>query len=255
MKGSNEDLFQAREFAELTGVTVRTLHHYDRLGLLKPSRYSHAGYRLYSESDVARLEQIVALKFIGFSLKEIKNILSRGSLDLAKALRQQREAITEKRQQLDLAIQAIERAEYVVETSKDPDWETFVKIIEVINMQSDMNWSKKYYSEEAQKEIEKRAATIPREVIEQAQRDWVILIKEVDTAVDGGEDPASEKSQALAARWSEMIKGFTGGNREIQSGLNKMYADKANWPASMPKPFSDEVQEFITKAMQSAATK
>ena len=255
MKGSNEDLFQAREFAELTGVTVRTLHHYDRLGLLKPSRYSHAGYRLYRESDVARLEQIVALKFIGFSLKEIKNILSRGSLDLAKALRQQREAITEKRLQLDLAIQAIERAEYVVGTSKDPGWETFVKIIEVINMQSDMNWSKKYYSEEAQKEIEKRAATIPREVIEQVQRDWAILIKEVDAAVAGVEDPASEKSQALAARWSEMIKGFTGGNREIQSGLNKMYADKANWPASMPKPFSDEVHEFITKAMQSAATK
>jgi DNA-binding transcriptional MerR regulator len=254
MKGSNEDSFQAREFAELTGVTVRTLHHYDRLGLLKPSRYSHVGYRLYSESDVARLEQIVALKFIGFSLKEIKNILSRGSLDLAKALRQQREAITEKRLQLDLAIQAIEQAEYVVGTSKDPGWETFVKIIEVINMQSDMNWSKKYYSEEAQKEIEKRAATIPREVIEQAQRDWAILIKEVDAAVAGGEDPASEKSHALAARWSEMIKGFTGGNREIQSGLNKMYADKANWPASMPKPFSDEVQEFITKAMRSAAT-
>ena len=100
MKSSSEKLFQAREFAELTGVTVRTLHHYDRLGLLKPSRHSRAGYRLYIESDVARLEQIIALKFIGFSLSEIRNILSRGSLDLASALRQQREAITEKRQQL-----------------------------------------------------------------------------------------------------------------------------------------------------------
>ena len=250
MKGSNESLFQAREFAELTKVTVRTLHHYDRLGLLKPSRYSRAGYRLYSESDVARLEQIVALKFIGFSLNEIKNILKHGSLDLAAALRQQREAITEKRQRLDLAIQAIERAEYVVGTSKDHGWETFVRIIEVINMQSDMNWSKKYYSEEAQKEIAQRAATIPREVIEQAQQDWAILIKEVDTAVAAGEDPASENSQALAARWSEMIKGFTGGKQEIQTGLNKMYADRNNWPASMPKPFSDEVQAFIIEAMK-----
>jgi DNA-binding transcriptional MerR regulator len=250
MKGSNENLFQAREFAELTGVTVRTLHHYDRLGLLKPSRYSRAGYRLYSESDVARLEQIVALKFIGFSLSEIKNILKRGSLDLAAALRQQREAITEKRQRLDLAIAAIERAEYVVGTSKDHGWETFVKIIEVINMQADMNWSQKYYSEEAQKEIEQRAATIPREVIEQAQRDWAILIKEVDAAVADGEDPASEKSQSLAARWAELIKGFTGGNQEIQTGLNKMYADRNNWPASMPKPFSDEVQAFIVEAMK-----
>ena len=117
-------------------------------------------------------------------------------------------------------------------------------------MQTDMNWSKKYYSEDAQKEIEQRAATIPREVIEQAQQDWAILIKEVDAAVAAGEDPASEKSQVLAARWSELIKGFTGGSQEIQTGLNKMYADRNNWPASMPKPFSDEVQAFIAEAIK-----
>lgn len=250
MKGSDEKLFQAREFAELTGVTVRTLHHYDRLGLLKPSRYSRAGYRLYREGDVARLEQIVALKFIGFSLSEITNILKRGPFDLKTTLRRQREAIMEKRQRLDIAIQAIQRAEYVIGTAKEPGWETFVKIIEVINMQNDMNWSKKYYSEEAQAEITKRAATIPREVIEQTQRDWATLIKEVETAVAAGEDPVSEKSQALAARWSELIKGFTGGNAEIQKGLNKMYADRNNWPSSMPKPFGNDVQAFIVEAMK-----
>ena len=69
-------------------------------------------------------------------------------------------------------------------------------------------------------------------------------------AVAAGENPASEKSQALAARWSELLRGFTGGNPEIQKGLNRMYADKANWPASMPKPFSDEVQAFIMEAMK-----
>jgi DNA-binding transcriptional MerR regulator len=249
MKDSNKTLFQAREFAKLTGVTVRTLHHYDRLGLLKPSRYTRAGYRLYSEQDFARLEQIVALKFIGFSLKQIRDILKRDSVDLATALRRQRQAIEEKRNRLDLAVQAIQRAEYVIGTNNEPGWETFVKIIEVINMQSNMDWSKKYYSDAAQREIEKRAATIPRDVIEQAQRDWMVLIKEVDAAVAEGEDPASAKAQALAARWSELLKGFTGGNTEIQAGLNKMYADRANWPASMPKPFSDEVQAFMFEAM------
>ena len=117
-------------------------------------------------------------------------------------------------------------------------------------MQSDMNWSKKYYSDEAQQEIEKRASTIPREVIEQAQRDWAVLIKEVESAVAAREDPASEKSQALVSRWSELIKGFTGGNQEIQQGLNKMYADRNNWPPSMPKPFGDDVQAFIAEAMK-----
>jgi DNA-binding transcriptional MerR regulator len=250
MNNNKEKLFQAREFASLTGVTVRTLHHYDRMGLLKPGRYTRAGYRLYSERDIARLEQIVALKFIGFSLKQIKDILSRNSFDLPAGLRCQREAIEEKRRRLDLAIQAIQRAEYVAGTSNEPGWDTFIKIIEVINMQDNMDWSKKYYSEEAQAEISKRAATIRREVIEQAQRDWVALIKEVDTAVAAGEDPAGENAQALATRWSELLKGFTGGNPEIQEGLNQMYADRANWPASMPKPFSDEVQTFMMNAIR-----
>ena len=250
MKSSGERFFKTREFARLSGVTVRALHHYDRLGLLKPDRYSQAGYRLYSEHDFARLEQIVALKFIGFSLKEIKNILNHGPADLVTALRQQRAAIEEKLRRLELAIQAIQRAEYVIAASDGSGWKSFAKIIEVINMQGNMDWSKKYYSEEAQKEIEKRAAAIPREVIDQAQRDWAILIKEVQAAVAIDEDPASQKSQALAVRWCELIQGFTGGNPEIQAGLNRMYADKANWPASMPKPFGDDVQAFITKAMQ-----
>ncbi|HYX31210.1 MAG TPA: MerR family transcriptional regulator, partial [Pyrinomonadaceae bacterium] len=220
-----------------------------RLGLLKPSRYSRSGYRLYRESDVARLEQIVALKFIGFSLNQIKDILRNGG-DFATTLRRQREAIEEKRKRLKQAVRAIQRAEYVVATNGAPSLEVFTKIIEVINMQSNMDWTKKYYSEEAQREIEKRAATVPRETIEQAQRDWPKLIKEVEAAVAANEDPASEKAQSLAARWSELVKGFTGGNPEIQKGLNKMYADRNNWPASMPKPFSDEVQAFIVEAMK-----
>ncbi len=119
MEEGNEKLFQAREFAAMTGVTVRTLHHYDRLGLLKPGRYTRAGYRLYIAGDFARLEQIVALKFIGFSLKEIKSILSGPSVDLATTLRRQREAISENRKRLDLAIRAIQRAEYLVAVDKD----------------------------------------------------------------------------------------------------------------------------------------
>jgi len=252
MNKRNEKLFKAREFAQLTGVTVRALHHYDRLGLLKPSRYSQAGYRLYRENDVARLEQIVALKFIGFSLKEITKILKGGPVDLATTLRRQREAIEEKCARLDLAIKAIQRAEYVVAVNGQPSWELLAKIIEVINMQGNMDWTRKYYSEEAQHEIEKRAATIPREVIEQGQRDWMTLIKEVEAAVTEKEDPASDRAQALATRWSELIKGFTGGNAEIQKGLNKMYADRNNWPASMPKPFGDQVQAFIVEAMRCA---
>ena len=71
MKPGTTKLYHAREFAELAGVTVRTLHYYDRLGLLQPSYRSDAQYRLYSQRDLAQLEQIVVLKFLGLPLKSI----------------------------------------------------------------------------------------------------------------------------------------------------------------------------------------
>ena len=247
-KTTGELLYRPNEFAALAGVTVRTLHHYDRIGLLRPSGYTSAGYRLYRKSDLVRLQQIVTLKFIGLSLKQIRDLLDRNSFDLATALSQQQEILVDKRRHLDLAIKAIERARQVKVSSEEPDWEDFRKIIEVINMQNNMDWTQKYYSEEARQKLAERRQTVSPDVVEKGQRDWASLIREVEEAVAAGTDPASEKAQALAARWSELIKAFTGGDAEIQAGLNKLYKDQANWPTTFPKPYSDEVGAFICAA-------
>ncbi len=249
MKEARESMYQANEFASVAGVTVRTLHHYDRIGLLKPSGYTSAGFRLYRKEDLVRLQQIVTLKFIGFSLSQIRDLLNRDSFELSTALTQQREIIIEKRGQLELAIKAIEKAQSLLATHSGPDWEAFKQIIEVINMQNNMDWTKKYYTEEAKEKIGERARSISPEVIEQGQRDWATLIREVEAAVTEGIDPKSERAAALAARWGELIRGFTGGNPEIQAGLNKMYADQANWPTTFPKPYSDEAGAFMCVAM------
>lgn len=243
--------YKAREFAERAGVTVRTLHHYDRLGLLEPSGHTEAGYRLYGDRDLVRLEQILALKFIGFPLQEIRRLLKRDAKDLASALRRQRSMILEKRRLLDLAAEAIQWAEMAVATGELADWGAIQKIIEVIHMQDNMEWAKKYYSGQALESLATRQ--IPSAVIEQAQRDWVDLIKEVEAAV--GEDLASPKVQALAARWRKLIEGFTGGNREVQAGLNKLHADQANWPASIKKPYSDAAGALMCQAIALAKQK
>ena len=245
MTVTTKTLFQASEFAELAGVTVRTLHHYDRLGLLKPSRYTEAGYRLYDERDFARLQQIVMLKFIGLSLKEIKELLNSRELDLQMTLRLQREIVEAKRRHLDTVIQAIEHAERAMASSTEPDWETFKRIVEVINMQNDMEWMKKYYTEEQLAELAERGTP---EVLERGQRDWAELIKEVEAAVAEGLDPKSDKAQALAARWANLIEAFTGGNPAIRESLTKLYADQANWPSTFTKPYTDEVGTFLAQA-------
>src|SRR5215467_4364439 len=101
---------RVQEFAALAGVTVRALHHYDRLGLLKPRR-NGAGYRLYATRDLERLEQIVALQFLGIPLKQIKAMLEKDPRGLPAALRMQRSVLEAKRRMLDLAIGAIRDAE------------------------------------------------------------------------------------------------------------------------------------------------
>lgn len=249
MKDANDELFQAREFAARTGVTVRTLHHYDRIGLLKPCRRTSAGYRLYGGREFARLQQIVTLKFVGFSLKQIKEILGRQEADLRSTLKLQRELIEAQRSRLNVALLAIGQAENALKDGQT-DWEAFRKITEVIDMEQNMDWAKKYYSEEAQQKIEERKKLWSPELQAQVTKDWNALIKDVEMAMSEGAEPSSERAQSLAARWSELVRGFTGGDPEIQAGLNRMYADSQNWQGNFKKPFSDEVGAFICQAMK-----
>ena len=88
--------YRVHEFAELVGVTVKTLHHYDRVGLLGPRR-TPSGYRVYTQSVLVRLAQILALKTIGFSLNDIRGLLDRETLPLPAIFRQQRHLLEEKR--------------------------------------------------------------------------------------------------------------------------------------------------------------
>jgi DNA-binding transcriptional MerR regulator len=251
MKERGNPVYRVSEFAEKAGVTVRTLHHYDRLGLLKPSGRTEAGYRLYGERDFARLQQIVTLKFIGLPLANIRTLLDSSDLDINATLRLQRQLLKEKSRQLELAIKAIDAAERSLMTSRTPDWTVLKKIIEVMEMQASNNkeWMKKYYSEEAQAKIAETNTTWTPEKQIKAQQDWKDLISDVEAAISSAEDPGSPAAQLLAQRWSALVKAFTGGDSEIQKGVNSLYADQSNWPSTFQKPFSDEVWQYIKKAM------
>jgi len=249
---SNPQVYRVKEFAELSGITVRALHHYDQLGLLKPRR-TQAGYRMYSLWDLERLEQIVALRFLGIPLKQIKTLLDRSALDLPDALRLQLRVLENKRSLLDRAIDAIRDADKAMQPGKPADSALLKKIIEVIEMQDNMNWSKQYYSEEAQAKIEERKALWSPELQERVTREWTELIRDVEAAIAQREEPAGAKAQALAARWKKLAEGFTGGDPEITSGLNKLYAHRAEWPQQFRQqmaPFSNpKVWEFMGKAL------
>jgi DNA-binding transcriptional MerR regulator len=245
--------YRVREFADLAGVTVRALHHYDRLAVLRPKR-TEAGYRLYSLRDLERLEQIVALKFLGLPLKEIKTLLDREARRLPDVLRSQRLALEEKRRSLDQAIHAIQDAERAIKSGKPAGVHVLAKIIEVIEMQENIEFTKKYYSEEAQAKLAERRKEWKPEMQAEATRAWSELFRDVEAALD--EDPASEKAQSLVARWRKLVESFTGGDPEVSRGLGQAWADRGNWSGAMKEQTGSfanpKVWEFIKKAMGSS---
>ena len=250
MDFGSKNLWQTKQFAELSRVTVRTLHHYDRIGLLKPRKYDRNGFRLYGDAEFARLQQIMTLKFIGFSLTQIREILKEKEFDLAETLGLQKKILRAQRDRLNLALEAITRAEKAFADSGATDWESFNEILEVINMEQNMDWTKKYYSENAQARIEERKSLWSPELQERVTKDWNDLTRDVEAAIADGVAPSDERAQDLAKRWNDLINEFTGGDPEIREGLNKMYADQENWQdkVSWKKPYSDEVQNFIAAA-------
>jgi len=245
-------LYQVREFALVAGVTVRALHHYDRLALLQPKR-TGAGYRVYSLRDLARLEQIVALKLLGFPLKQIKGLLDRDTRRLPDVLRAQRRALEEQRRRLDRVIQAIQEAEQSIQPGRPADPAMLKRLIEVIEMQDNVEQMKKYYTDEAWAELTRRREQMTPEIRDAAERGtelWLELFRDIEASL--GEDPASEKAQALVVRWKQLVDSFTGGSQGISEGVKNAWNDRQNWSPSLKRasePFADRrIWQFIEKA-------
>jgi MerR family transcriptional regulator, thiopeptide resistance regulator len=242
--------YRVREFAELAGVTVRTLHHYERIGLLKPKR-TNASYRLYTLSDLERLEQIVALKFLGVPLKQIKVLLEGDALSLPEALRLQLTILEDRRQLLDRAISVIRDAVTAIQSGRPAEAEAIKTIIGAIKMQDNADFRRKYFSKESWVKLTnlKEQAT-PQSRLRQSQA-WITLFGDVEAARKGS--PAGKKAQTLAARWMELVELSSQGDPGIKAGWTKAWQDRQHWPASDREHVAsynlEKIAEFIGKAL------
>lgn len=223
--------YSVAQFAELAGVTVKALHHYDRLGLLCPYR-SNAGYRLYSSRDLERLEQIVALKAIGLSLEHVKVVLNGDVHALANALREQRQTLENKRSELTRTIRAIERVESTVSLYRALSrGGVLTRLIEAIDVQNDLDVMKRYFKTDA-------AWTRGRTYFEQwPSESWRELFRAIQASL--GEDPATEHARALAVRWDALFRSDTMGDYAFRAGLWRAWYDFAEWPDSLKQPVAE----------------
>jgi DNA-binding transcriptional MerR regulator len=204
------------EVARRTGLSVRTLHHYDDIGLLCPGRRTAAGHRLYGREELERLQRIVSLRHLGLALDEIRACLDKPEYSLERVLELQIERIDEQigrqRRLRDLIRGLHDRLRSGGGTSLDE----LTRTIEVT-----MSYEK-HYTPQQLRQLDERRREVGEDRITQVQREWQELFDAYTEAMSRGLDPASPEVQALARKSAALIEEFTGGDAGIQGSLNDM---------------------------------
>ena len=206
------------ELARIAGVTVRTLHHYDELGLLVPSERTQAGHRLYSAADVERLYRLLALREIGLPLEEIGPLLDRegGLADTVRRhlgrVEQQLGALEELRLRHTRLLASFDGGE--VSTQQ------FLDAMEAMTM------FEKYYTPEQLKQLEERRNELGEDKIKAVEQEWREIYAKLADLRGRGVDPGAPEAQAVGDRAGELIQMFTGGDPAIGLSLQRMYRNE-----------------------------
>ncbi|MBP9762335.1 MerR family transcriptional regulator [Patescibacteria group bacterium] len=246
--------YTVNKLAKLAGISVRTLHYYDEVGLLKPSTIQKNGYRVYEERELLLLQQILFFRELDFSVEDIKRIMSAQTFDMRRALRDQRALIELKRKRLsglmktiDLTLQKLEQAKPMNDQDMQELYDTFGE--ETIKQYAD-EVKGRWGNTEAYKQSMERAAKMTKADYEKYKQDSDIFMKKVATTMDKG--ATSPEFQVLIAEHFKSLSTWYEPNYEMYRGLAKMYVDDPrftayyeNYRVGLAKVFSQGMVHFI----------
>jgi DNA-binding transcriptional MerR regulator len=200
--------YRVGEVAALAKVSVRTLHHYDRIGLLRPALLSSGGYRMYGAPELLRLQQILTLRYLGFPLKRIGDLLDRDDFNLVASLRVQRQVLRDRIAELerisatigDLVEQRLATGEW--------SWQLVIEASQAVaaGLTRGKEEMDAYYTPEQMTRFEEARRATPEEEIAAVEQDWTALLAEIRVAHAADLDPASAEAGALADRWVELSR-------------------------------------------------
>lgn len=230
---------KVKEVVDLVGISVRTLHHYDEIGLLTPEETSAAGYRLYSNENLETLQQILFFRELGFPLKKIKEILSSPTFDQQEALELQRRMLLEKRSQLDHMITTIEKT---IQHTKGE--------IQMTNKEkfAGFDFSHNPYEQEARErwgdEAVDKAKAAGMSV--EKQEAFNNIYRNLATLRHGS--PESAESQAAIEGWYRFLNEMGSYSLDAFKGLGQMYVDDVRFTKNIDQ-FGEGLAKFMRDAM------
>ena len=243
-------MMTVKQVSDLTGVSIRTLRYYDSIGLLKPAEHTEAGYRLYDDTDLEKLQQIMLFRELEFPLKDIINIVNSPDFDREKALEQQIELLELKKQHVDDLLTfareiKILGVDHAMNKSKN-DFSVFDKTkLEDYTRRAKEEWGNtpeyKEYIEKASDRTEKEEASLAQKTME--------FFAEFGAMRD--RDPSDDAVQEQVKRLQKFFcENFYNCTNEILSGLGKMYAGGGEFTENIDKAGGAGTAEFVNKAIE-----
>jgi len=225
------------ELARRAGLTVRTLHHYDSIGLLTPSVRTDAGYRLYDGGDIARLHQIQALRRFGLQLADIGTYLASPDASLSTILDQQIAALTRQIDQAAVLREQLARLKRDMSAGTEPDLAAWLTTLELMTM----------YDTYFTKDELKRLPFLTGDAACIAE--WEALVARLRTLMEQGVAPTEPEPQALSQQWMRMLERDTGGNPDF---MVRLLAMQAHEPAMRAQNgITPEIEAYFKQAFSS----
>ena len=246
----SKDMMTVHEVSKLTGISIRTLQYYDKIGLFPPAEYTEAGYRLYDEKALSRLQIILLFRELEFPLKDIKGIIDSPDFDRNKALEQQIKLLEMKKEHLENLILLARGMKLLgvkyMENKQKTDFKAFdtTKIDEYAE-QAKASWGntpqwKEY--EQKKKEAKEDFNAVGEQMMQEIFGEFGKLKEK---------DPVSKEAQDLVKKLQGFItEHFYTCTNEVLSGLGKMYAGGGEFTANIDAVGGEGTAEFANKAIE-----
>lgn len=221
--------YTVQKLGRLAGISTRTLRYYDEIGILRPARINSSGYRIYGQSQVDALQQILFYRELGISLESIKDIITNPSFDSAEALREHREKLLSKKEQLEILIANVEKtisaAEGRMFMSNKEKFEGFKQKLIDDNESKYGSEIRKKYGDESINASNQKMKNMTKEQYEKVQKLSEEVNKAIKLAFENG-DPAGELAQKACELHKEWLLNFWNKySKEAHMGLVQMYVD------------------------------
>ncbi|GIN73734.1 MerR family transcriptional regulator [Bacillus sp. J14TS2] len=239
-----KEYWKVGELAALTGLTIRTLRYYDQIDLFSPSQYTESGHRLYTEADLSKLQQILALKQIGLPLEEIKSVMDNNEQGFAANIIETQ--ITRIKRDIQVQQNLLYELESALKTIRS---KKIMSVDEVTKLLGAMKlYQEKYFTKEQLDMMKNYYDQYDEASLKKTEDEFRIIVKKLQLEKEKGTPPASSKVQALAKKWADIVYLFTGDDQDLKRQAEKFHAE--NPDNQLQFGIDAELYKYIQAALE-----